>query len=334
LASILKTATGYRAFIRLKVGDNKYSESQAFRTSREANAWAAARETELRALGKKPLSEVKTLRDALERYRDHVTPTKRGQRWESIRLDKFINDFDFIDKPLAQCVPDLFGEWRDKRLKADIKPNTIIREFGLLSAVFETARKEWRWVDSNPISDVRRPSAPAHRDRVITRREIKTLLRHMGYTPRGVVKTKAQCIAVAFLVALRTGMRQKELCTLNWLNVYGNYCRLPITKTVARDVPFTTKTLRLIAKVKALHADSVFGVKTDVLSTLFRRYRDDAGLSGFTFHDARHTAATWMAPRTDLLTLCKIFGWADPKHAMIYYNPKASDIAERLNKGR
>lgn len=314
------------------MGDQKFSESQQFRTLREGNAWGAARETELRAQGKKPLWEVKTLRNALERYRDEVTPTKRGHRWEAIRLDKFINDFDFVDKPLSACVPDLFGAWRDKRLKAEIKPNTVIREFGLLSAVFETARKEWRWIERNPISDVRRPSAPAHRDRVITRREIKLLLRRMGYSPRGEVATLPQCIALAFLVGLRTGMRQKELCTLQWANVHANYCHLPITKTKSRDVPFTLKTLRLMRKVKGLHSTLVFGVKTDSLSTLFRRYRDEAGLSGFTFHDARHTASTWMAPHTDLLTLCKVFGWADPKQAMTYYNPKAGDIADRLNK--
>ena len=32
----------------------------------------------------------------------------------------------------------------------------------------------------------------------------------------------------------------------------------------------------------------------------------------------------------DVLTLCKIFGWKDPKFAMIYYNPKPSDIAKLL----
>lgn len=66
------------------------------------------------------------------------------------------------------------------------------------------------------------------------------------------------------------------------------------------------------------------------LSHLFVRYRKDIGLDGVTFHDARHTAATWMAKKVDVLTLCKIFGWTDPKMAMVYYNPKASDIADLL----
>jgi len=37
-----------------------------------------------------------------------------------------------------------------------------------------------------------------------------------------------------------------------------------------------------------------------------------------------------MARKVDVLTLCKIFGWRNPKMAMVYDNPKASNIAKRL----
>lgn len=66
------------------------------------------------------------------------------------------------------------------------------------------------------------------------------------------------------------------------------------------------------------------------LSTLFRRYRERAGLSGFTSHDCRHTAATIISHKLEVLDLCKIFGWTDPKMAMVYYNPHASTLAELL----
>jgi hypothetical protein len=31
-----------------------------------------------------------------------------------------------------------------------------------------------------------------------------------------------------------------------------------------------------------------------------------------------------------LQQMCAVFGWKDPKMAMIYFNPKASDIANLL----
>lgn len=64
---------------------------------------------------------------------------------------------------------------------------------------------------------------------------------------------------------------------------------------------------------------------------MFRRYRERAGLEGFTFHDSRHTAATWMARKLEVLDLCKTFGWSNPKMAMVYYNPTAEDIADLLD---
>jgi integrase len=56
-------------------------------------------------------------------------------------------------------------------------------------------------------------------------------------------------------------------------------------------------------------------------------------LSGFTFHDSRHTAATWMvnSGKVDVLSLCKIFGWTNTTMALTYFNPKAVDIAKQLS---
>lgn len=74
----------------------------------------------------------------------------------------------------------------------------------------------------------------------------------------------------------------------------------------------------------------VFGVASATLDALYRRARDRAGLSGFTFHDARHTAATRMASQLHILDLCKVFGWKNTSQALTYYNPKAADIAAKL----
>lgn len=34
------------------------------------------------------------------------------------------------------------------------------------------------------------------------------------------------------------------------------------------------------------------------------------------------------------LTLCKIFGWKDPKQALVYYNPTTDEILEELNMSK
>ena len=101
-------------------------------------------------------------------------------------------------------------------------------------------------------------------------------------------------------------------------------------KTGRRAVPTVPQTERLIESMRGWDEVYVFGLKSQTLDALFRKYRVRAGLSGFTFHDARHTAATRLAGRVDVLTLCKIFGWKNPSRAMTYYNPTPSQIKRKL----
>jgi integrase len=87
---------------------------------------------------------------------------------------------------------------------------------------------------------------------------------------------------------------------------------------------------RLVERMRGWDADTVFGMSPGTRDALFRRARDRAGLSGFTFHDARHSAATRMAQKLHILDLCKAFGWSNLNQATGYYNPTAAQIAGRL----
>lgn len=335
MASIQKLDTGYKAQVYV----SGVRKSARFRTKREAEAWAAATETELRDQADKPVADKTTLRQLLTKYKEEVTPTKRGKRWEEIRIDAFLRDKNLpVELPLSKISSVEIGLWRDSRLRV-ISPSSVLRELTLLSAAFEEGRREWKLIDQNPVRDVRKPRGPDHREVVITRQQIKAMLREMGYSPRLPVRTVACAVAVTFLTALRTGMRAGELCGLTWDRVFDGYCSLPVTKTVPRDVPLTKKAMRLINQMKGFDSNLVFGLKTSSLDAMFRKYRDRAGLSGFTFHDSRHTAATWIAAKMKsnglpaqqaLLDLCKMFGWSRMDQALTYYNPKASDIAKRI----
>ena len=294
--------------------------------------WAAKIEAELRAKATFPASELYTLDNLFTRYADEVAPLKKGARWELLRLARMRSDGAL---PLSARLCDIgaadITRWRDFRL-ATVKGATVLREIGLLSSVFEAARRDWGWVRENPVRDVRKPKKSPHRKRLISRAEIRALLERMGYSPTAPVKQVKQAVAVCFLLALRTGMRAGELCKLTWAQVYPDYCHLPETKTMPRDVPLTPKARALIDRMRRFHPVRVFGFSAGTLDADFRRYRAAAGLAGFTFHDARHTAATWLSRKVDVLTLCKIFGWTDPKMAMVYYNPDASDIVKMLVK--
>src|SRR5690625_1610606 len=333
MASITKTKTGYRAqiFMRLSGHENPVRASRSFRTRREAVEWAALKEQELKLQSEIDPRLQHTLRCALRRYANEVSPTKRGERWEQIRLTAFESYKLPLDKALIKITPQDIADFRDSRLLS-ISNGSVRREISLLSSAFQMAMLEWGWTDKNPCRMIRKPANSKHRERVIQWWEIKRMLRAMGYQRQGEVETTSQAAAMCMLVALRTGMRAGELTGMTWGQVFERHCHLPKTKTGRpRDVPLSLKAKALIERMRGWHDELVFGISPATLDTLFRRYRDRAGLEGFTFHDTRHTAATMISRKVDVLDLCKIFGWADPKMAMVYYNPDAESLADLLD---
>lgn len=333
MASISPYRNGYRVQVCVKGA----RDTKVFRTRREANAWGAARETELRTQANTPPADLHTLAEAMRKYGEEVSPHKRGHRWETIRLDAMIRAADLpVSSKLSEITPDAIGQWRNLRL-AQVGPGTVLREIGLLSAVMECARREWRWIAVNPVRDVRKPKMPDHREILITRAQIRAMVRIMGYSPTHPIRSVSQACACCFLAALRTGMRAGELCALTWGDVFDGYCKVRAVdtgagKTGKRDVPLTWKARRVIERMRGYDPLMVFGLKSQSLDAMFRKYRIRAGLDGFTFHDSRHTAATWLAQHVHVLELCKMFGWKNPARAMVYFNPKASDIADKITR--
>lgn len=327
MSSIQPTAKGYRAQLAIK----GQRDSATFPTKREAQQWAAKRESELRTQTD-AVSTTKTLIDAFRRYADEVSPKRRGWRWEHLRLAAFERSSLPCKLRMPAIMPEHVAQWRDDRLR-EVSPGTVLREITLLSAVFEIARREWRWLQTNPVKIIRKPSKPAHRERLISWHEIKGVLRALDHCPGAPAKSVTQSIALCFLAALRTGMRAGELSGLTWNKYHGHYARLGMTKNgSARDVPLSMKARRVFARARGFDPVLCFGVSSQSLDTLFRRARVRAGLEGFTFHDSRHVAATWIgrSGKLEMLEMCKMFGWKDPKHALIYFNPTVSDLADKL----
>lgn len=333
MASIIPHGDKWRAQVAIA----GVRDSKVFRTKREATAWAAIRETEIRANRSKKPSERIALHSLLSRYIEEVSPEKRGAEKEIIRLKAMIRMLP--DIPLSEIGPEIIQRYRDDRLQ-QVKPNSVLRELGTLSSVFEHAIIEWRFITVNPVRMIRKPPRGEHRYRLISLSEIRIMLRQMGYSPRSRINTLSGSIGCCFLMALRTGMRAGELCDLSWGNVFPAYIMVGEitrkTQAAVRSVPITIKTRRLIEKIKGFDPDKVFGLKAGSLDAMFRKYRERADLDGFTFHDSRHNAATWMVKYGSLnvLELCKIMGWTNPKQAMVYFNPTPEDLAKRLHVRR
>lgn len=333
MATPIKTAKGTW---RIQIEVKGQRDGATLPTKREATEWAAQRTAQLLAVATGRAGEVKTLAQALVRYGEEVSSVKRGWSKELIRLRAFVGQPKFPGKRLlAELTPADIVEWRDARLKLNAR-STVLRDMVLLSHVLEVARRDWQWLAVNPMQDVRKPSEPDHRERIISGVEVRKMLRALGWHSRAPVRSVAQAVGWCFVLALQTGMRAGELCGLRWQDVRGDFVVLHAGETKTgkgREVPLSPTAQRSIAALRGWDEALVFGLRAQTLDAMFRKYRGRAGLEGFTFHDARHTAATRLAPMVDVLTLCKIFGWSSATRALTYFNPTGRQLAMLLQRG-
>lgn len=295
-----------------------------------AQAWAAQTETEI-ATGKAGGIPNKTFADLLTKYAEEVSPTKRGERWERLRIGVTLRDpvaavhlRDFDSRAVAG--------WRDRRL-TQVSAASVHREWNLLSNACTIAVREWKWLRENPMREVKRPAEPEARDRLATDDEIERLLFALGYDHDAPPVTVTARVGAVMLFAIETAMRAGEIAGLTWANMKleQRYCKIEGGKTSAakRDVPLSAEAIRIIEQMPKGVA-TVFNVTTAQIDALFRKAKGKALIEDLHFHDTRHLAITRLSRKLDVLALARMVGHRDLRQLMIYYNASAEDMADRL----
>ncbi|MGS1401201.1 tyrosine-type recombinase/integrase (plasmid) [Pseudomonas aeruginosa] len=170
--------------------------------------------------------------------------------------------------------------YRDERLQQlngktgqQISPATVRLEMSLLSNLFELGRIEWGICDDNPVLKVRKPKMPPGRERRLTSREERLILRYAHNYGN------SELYAI-IIVALETAMRQGEILNLSWehINLKTRIAHLPDTKNgTRRDVPLSIKARDALIQLGVAGNGRVFSLHE-------RRTQD---------HMASHAAPAW-----------------------------------------
>lgn len=319
-----KGKVSYRAFVALG-GKRK---SKTFPNQAMAKRWAAEQEAESVADRFGLQSERKTLFDALERYGREISPSKRGYRWERVRLSA-LQRSPLAHMQLSSIGLDQVQEWIDTRIQ-QVKGGSVRRDCSLLSAVF-TQCIRWKWIAENPMRYTRKPAAEKPRFRRISDSEIALLLEQLGYVegarPHGAM---GEC-AWALLFALETAMRMGEIWSLRGENVFEKHVHLPMTKNgTARDVPLSLRARELLSVMPS--AGILLTSRKESAGVAFRKACDRAGIENLHFHDSRHEAITRLVAGGKLspVVLARMTGHKNLNQIMTYYNESAADIADLL----
>ena len=313
---------------RAEVFKRGIRDSDTFPNRQQAVDWIIHREAAINAMAD---TTGNTFGDAVTKRSAVDTVT----RWEIQRLKSFPKEW--ADVPMSAVTPEMIAKWRDNRLK-EVKPGTVLRERTVLRSLFALARTEWKWVTVNPVADVKPPRSPQPRRRVIADDERDAIVAELGFTNR--VETIRHETAVAFLLALETGMRAGEILALLPEHVSGQVAHVAKSKMgPARDVALSRRAIELfgilrakrLINVKRKDGGRLFHIDSKSLDTTFRRARHNQALKGFTFHDSRATAITRLSKVLDPRQLARMVGHSDLNSLMIYFSESASSIAARLD---
>lgn len=345
MASFTKRNNKWRAQVVDATGKRR---SMSFTTRGGAERWAremevqrdADRET-IRA-GEKVYDRYRTLREMLERYSEEVLPEKKGERRERLVLQALMRKFpDLADMPLTSVTTNDLLVWRNQRM-TQVSVGTVIREIGILSHAFTTARRAWGWVKENPMTDLPRPKSAAPRNRRPTHDEIERLKVAGGYDP-ALPPTKATTrTVVAFLFCCETALRCGELCALTWDDVDTKARTIhvaPSKNGLPRTAVLTTEAVRLIEQLRPVTEPTgkVLDMAASSVDALFRKLRKRADIdTGDTeadlhFHDSRREALTRLSAIYQVQELAKISGHLDIRILVnTYYAPKPADLAAKL----
>lgn len=212
----------------------------------------------------------------------------------------------FFGKRLPEITPILIEEYKGRRLKEGKAPATVNKEIGTIRAMFNWAIRNGKATE-NPIKRVRMLKEENTRTRYLSRDEMRRLLDACPVNLERVV-----------MCALLTGMRRGEILNLKWddVNLHQGVVLLKHTKTGRmREIPISGALEKVLLECHQ-NTDGVYvfceqgkSYKGKRIDYVFPNILRTANIQDFTFHDLRHTAASYMVMAgLDLATVRDILG--------------------------
>lgn len=276
--------------------------------------------------------------EALEKYRTRVSILKKGFKQESYRIELLSRSFlgsmqirDITSVEIATHRDDRLTQYNPKTGKL-LSPSTVRLEMCLLSHVFEIAMIEWGECDENPVLKVRKPKTPPGRERRMTSREERLILRYCH-------SFSNQELYSIVVIALETAMRQGEILNLQWehLNLKTRVAHLPETKNgTKRDVPLSIRARDAFIKLGVQSKGRIFKYTSEGIKSTWRNMLQKIEIEDLHFHDMRHEAISRLFElgTLDLMEIASISGHKSLSMLKRYTHLKAQRLVRKLEAGK
>jgi integrase len=300
-------------------------QSKTFNTKQEAATWAREAEAHLyQGVNELVLDKSLILENLITRYREQITPQKKGRDQETRRLNLLIRD-PISKTKLVEMSPALFARFRDRRLKDGIR--TCHYDLVLLRHILKVAKFEWGIsLQENPLDFVRNPPTSKPRDRTLAPEEYKSL-------KAALAGTRSVYLEPLMDLAIQTGMRRGELLKIKWqdLDLEERTLQLYDTKNGEdRKVPLTTTAASILTEWSS-SSKRIFPITSVAVRQSWDRLVKRAGISNLHFHDLRHEAISrFLEMGLSVPEVALISGHKDPRMLFRYTHLRAEDVVRKL----
>lgn len=232
------------------------------------------------------------------------------------------------------------ARYRDERLATinprtgkTLSPATVRLELSLLSNFFDLSRIEWGYTSAaNPCADVRKPKLPPGRERRLTSREERLILRYAHEHANREIYS-------IIVLALATAMRQGEILSLRWehINFKTRVAHLPATKNgTKRDVPLSPKAREALSRLNPIPSGRVFSYSSNGIKSTWRFMLKRLGIADLHFHDLRHEAISRLFElgTLDMMEIAAISGHKSLSMLKRYTHLRANLLVRKLEGTR
>jgi integrase len=286
-------ATIRKRFGKWQVQIRRHNYPQIIKSFKEkSTATKYAREIELK-MDKQQFEDYSnaastTLRDILTRYRDEITPKKKGAKWETYKLNLLIRH-KISSLSLLHLNPTALHALKNE-LSINRKPGTVKHYFSFINNAWNTAERVWgiNLPPKNPIKYVILDKVYDRRDRILNEEEYKKLLASASVSNLRILNDM-------IILAYQTAMRFGEILKLNRKDVDLNKRLITLRDTKNgedRTIPISNIAIEVLRKYP--FGERYFIIKRDQFRHYFEQACKRAEINNFRFHDLRACAITKM----------------------------------------
>ena len=285
MANITKLKSGkWRVQIR---SHNKYI-SKSFLKKAHASMWAKEIEYQLDRDQYEDFSDTAriSLGELITRYRDEITPHKKGRDTEKYKLNFILRHKIAKVKLLSLKAKHIIDFKKD--ISEGRAPSTINKYIHYIYTVWETAKLNWDIAlpYRNPCELVKKEKVKDTIDRILSIEEYQDLLQACTTSNLAFL---SDIVEFAYITAMRFGEITK-LKTSN-INFEKSTALLIDTKNgETRLVPLTSRALEICQKFR--FREKLFDINRDKFRHYFEQACRRAKVKNFRFHDLRACAIT------------------------------------------